>query len=119
VVPDRSRKAIAQCLDLTISLRRAIEYIRSDNGGENPVMPDVEKNQLIVALKAALSELEDAPYTNKSNLKGLALWCGKVSVQAAEKSMIAGYSSALSAAAEHLWKFIQNLPAGLPHLPWF
>jgi hypothetical protein len=105
--------------DLTVSLRRAIERIRSDNGGEDPVMPDVEKSQLIVALKAALSELEDAPYTNKSNLKGLAVWCGKVSLKAAEKSLISDYSAALSNAADHLWRFVQHLPSGLPHLPWF
>lgn len=114
---DRSKNPITS---VTEALRSAIKCVNSDNHNEaNAIMSGVEKSQLLVTLKCALTELEEAPYVNKSALRGLSIWCGQLASKASEKYLSTELSNILGSAAIKILDFVKSIPHGSHHLPWF
>jgi hypothetical protein len=105
-------------VEVEAALRKLVELIKSSNAQDGAVMQDVERKHLLVTIDAVQREIADAPYVNKSALRGLSSWVGKLAVKAGEAYLSSAFKDAFAFAAEKLEQLAAIIAQGGPKLPW-
>lgn len=94
----------------TQAIAKLVEELKKSNASDSPegFLKPVQRQQLIVVLKAALVELE-APYVDRTRFRTLSRWVGKIGKRAVNEKSTEAMKDAFDDASQTLGKLAKDI----------
>ena len=112
-------KVQAQISQVATTLKKLLSAIKGDNKlpGQESLVHELERRQLIAVLEVALEELK-APYLDRGRFRGIKSWLTRIARKAVDKQATQTMQDALSAAVDETNELVTTLDAA-DHVSFF